>query len=433
MSNIVAIVGRPNVGKSTLFNRMVGARQAITDNLSGVTRDRQYGSVFWNGKNFTVIDTGCFVQHSDDLFEAAIREQVDIAIDEASVIIFMVDVMTGITDLDAEITEKLRKSTKKVLLVVNKVDNNERQMLANEFWSLGFEHTFFLSSMSGSGTGELLDEVALSLTEESDEFPEIPKISVIGRPNVGKSSFINALMGEQRHIVTEIAGTTRDSIHTRYNKFGKDFFIIDTAGLRKKQQVEENLEFYSVIRTVRAIEESDVCILMIEATAGIESQDLSILQLVLRRNKGLVILVNKWDLKEKETNTARDMEKIIRQKMAPFTDVPILFVSVFEKQRIYKALETALQVAENRARKITTSKLNEVIEEAVGKQSPPSFRGHLIKIKYGTQLPLHYPAFAMFCNYPDEVKENYRNFLENQLREKFQFTGSPIRIIFKQK
>ena len=433
MSNIVAIVGRPNVGKSTLFNRMVGARQAITDNLSGVTRDRQYGSVFWNGKNFTVIDTGGFVQHSDDLFEAAIREQVDIAIDEASVIIFMVDVMTGITDLDAEITEKLRKSTKKVLLVVNKVDNNERQMLANEFWSLGFEHTFFLSSMSGSGTGELLDEVALSLTEESDEFPEIPKISVIGRPNVGKSSFINALMGEQRHIVTEIAGTTRDSIHTRYNKFGKDFFIIDTAGLRKKQQVEENLEFYSVIRTVRAIEESDVCILMIEATAGIESQDLSILQLVLRRNKGLVILVNKWDLKEKETNTARDMEKIIRQKMAPFTDVPILFVSVFEKQRIYKALETALQVAENRARKITTSKLNEVIEEAVGKQSPPSFRGHLIKIKYGTQLPLHYPAFAMFCNYPDEVKENYRNFLENQLREKFQFTRSPIRIIFKQK
>src|SRR6188768_879127 len=433
MSNIVAIVGRPNVGKSTLFNRMVGARQAITDNLSGVTRDRQYGSVFWNGKNFTVIDTGGFVQHSDDLFEAAIREQVDIAIDEASVIIFMVDVMTGITDLDAEITEKLRKSTKKVLLVVNKVDNNERQMLANEFWSLGFEHTFFLSSMSGSGTGELLDEVALSLTEESDEFPEIPKISVIGRPNVGKSSFINALMGEQRHIVTEIAGTTRDSIHTRYNKFGKDFFIIDTAGLRKKQQVEENLEFYSVIRTVRAIEESDVCILMIEATAGIESQDLSILQLVLRRNQGLVILVNKWDLKEKETNTARDMEKIIRQKMAPFTDVPILFVSVFEKQRIYKALETALQVAENRARKITTSKLNEVIEEAVGKQSPPSFRGHLIKIKYGTQLPLHYPAFAMFCNYPDEVKENYRNFLENQLREKFQFTGSPIRIIFKQK
>ena len=433
MSNIVAIVGRPNVGKSTLFNRMVGSRQAITDNISGVTRDRQYGSVFWNGKTFTVIDTGGFVQHSDDLFEAAIREQVDIAIEEAQVIIFMVDVMTGITDLDAEIAEKLRKSSKKVLLVVNKVDNNERQMLANEFWSLGFEHTFFLSSMSGSGTGELLDEVAIELMDDSDNLPDIPKISVIGRPNVGKSSFINALMGEQRHIVTEIAGTTRDSIHTRYNKFGKDFFIIDTAGLRKKRQVEENLEFYSVIRTVRAIEESDVCILMLEASTGIESQDLSILQLVLRRNKGLVILVNKWDLMEKETNTARDLEKIIRQKMAPFTDVPILFVSVYEKQRIYKALEIALQVAENRARKITTSKLNELIEEAVGKQTPPSFRGHLIKIKYGTQLPLHYPAFAMFCNYPDEVKENYRNFLENQLREKFQFTGSPIRIFFKQK
>jgi len=433
MSNIVAIVGRPNVGKSTLFNRMVGGRQAITDNISGVTRDRQYGSVIWNGKNFTVIDTGGFVQHSDDLFEAAIREQVDIAIEEASVIIFMVDVMTGITDLDAEIADKLRKSSKKVLLVVNKVDNHERQMAANEFWSLGFALTLFLSSISGSGTGELLDEVAIDLTDDPDTLPDIPKISIIGRPNVGKSSFINALMGEQRHIVTEIAGTTRDSIHTRYNKFGKDFFIIDTAGLRKKRQVEENLEFYSVIRTVRAIEESDVCVLMIEATSGIESQDLSILQLVQRRNKGLVILVNKWDLMEKETNTARDMEKIIKQKIAPFNDVPILFVSVFEKQRIYKALEIALQVAENRARKIPTARLNELIEEAVNKMTPPSFRGHLIKIKYGTQLSLHYPAFAMFCNYPDEVKENYRNFLENQIREKFEFTGSPIRIFFKQK
>jgi len=433
MSNIVAIVGRPNVGKSTLFNRMVGGRQAITDNISGVTRDRQYGSVNWNGKSFTVIDTGGFVQHSTDLFEAAIREQVDIAIEEASVILFMTDVMTGITDLDAEIAEKLRRSSKKVLLIVNKVDNHERQMAANEFWSLGFPSTHFLSSISGSGTGEVLDEVAQELSDEDLALPDIPKIAVIGRPNVGKSSFINALMGEQRHIVTDIAGTTRDSIHTRYNKFGKDFFIIDTAGLRKKRQVEENLEFYSVIRTVRAIEESDVCILMLEAATGIESQDLSILQLVLRRNKGLVILVNKWDLMEKETNTARDMEQVIRQKMAPFTDVPILFVSVFEKQRIFKALETALHVAENRSRKITTSKLNELIEEAVNKQTPPSFRGHLIKIKYGTQLPLHYPAFAMFCNYPDEVKENYRNYLENQIREKFEFTGSPIRIFFKQK
>lgn len=433
MSNIVAIVGRPNVGKSTLFNRMVGARLAITDDISGVTRDRQYGSAFWNGKNFTVIDTGGFVQHSDDLFEVTIREQVDIAIEESNVIIFMVDVMTGITDLDAEIAEKLRKSGKKVLLVVNKVDNNQRQLAANEFWALGFENTFFLSSISGSGTGELMDEVAAELSDDTDEQPDIPKIAVIGRPNVGKSSLINALMGEQRHIVTEIAGTTRDSIHTRYNKFGKDFFIIDTAGMRKKRQVEENLEFYSVIRTVRAIEESDVCILMIEAITGIESQDLSIIQLVLRRNKGLVIVVNKWDLMEKETNTARDMERVIRQKIAPFSDVPVLFVSVHEKQRIFKVLEIALEVAENRARKITTSRLNELIEEAVAKQTPPSFRGHLIKIKYGTQLPLAYPAFAMFCNYPDEVKENYRNFLENQLREKFNFTGSPIRIFFRQK
>jgi GTP-binding protein len=433
MSNIVAIVGRPNVGKSTLFNRMVGQRQAITDNISGVTRDRQYGTGFWNGKTFSIIDTGGFVEHSDDIFEAAIREQVDIAIEEATVIIFMVDVMTGITDLDAEVANKLRKTNKKVLLVVNKVDNPERQLAANEFWGLGFESTHFLSSISGSGTGEVLDEVAENLSADEDEPLDIPKIAVIGRPNVGKSSFINALMGETRHIVTEIAGTTRDSIHTRYNKFGKDFLIIDTAGMRKKRMVEENLEFYSVIRTVKAIEDSDVCILMLDATTGLESQDLSILQLTLRRSKGIVILVNKWDLIEKETNTARDFEQVIRQKMAPFTDVPILFISVYDKQRIYKAIEVALQVAENRARKIPTSQLNELIESAIMKQPHPSFRGHPIKIKYGTQLPVPFPAFAMFCNYPEEVKTNYRNFLENQIREAFQFTGSPIRIYFRQK
>lgn len=433
MSNIVAIVGRPNVGKSTLFNRMVGQRQAITDNISGVTRDRQYGTGVWNGKTFSIIDTGGFVEHSDDIFEAAIREQVDIAIEEANVIIFMVDVMTGITDLDAEVANKLRKTNKKVLLVVNKVDNPERQLLANEFWALGFESTHFLSSISGSGTGEVLDEVAENLSAEEDQPLDIPKIAVIGRPNVGKSSFINALMGEPRHIVTEIAGTTRDSIHTRYNKFGKDFLIIDTAGMRKKRMVEENLEFYSVIRTVKAIEDSDVCILMLDATTGLESQDLSILQLVLRRSKGIMILVNKWDLIEKETNTARDFEQNIRQKMAPFTDVPILFISVHDKQRIYKAIETALQVAENRSRKIPTSQLNELIETAVAKQPHPSFRGHLIKIKYSTQLPTPYPAFALFCNYPEEVKTNYRNFLENQIRDAFQFTGSPIRIYFRQK
>ncbi|MBP6681283.1 MAG: ribosome biogenesis GTPase Der [Saprospiraceae bacterium] len=433
MSNIVAIVGRPNVGKSTLFNRMVGQRQAITDNISGVTRDRQYGTGFWNGKTFSIIDTGGFVEHSDDIFEAAIREQVDIAIEEATVIIFMTDVMTGITDLDAEIANKLRKSNKKVILTVNKVDNPERQLAANEFWGLGFESTHFLSSISGSGTGEVLDEVAENLSAEEDAPLDIPKIAVIGRPNVGKSSFINALMGEPRHIVTEIAGTTRDSIHTRYNKFGKDFLIIDTAGMRKKRMVEENLEFYSVIRTVKAIEDSDVCMLMLDATTGLESQDLSILQLALRRSKGIVIVVNKWDLIEKETNTARDFEQVIRQKMAPFTDVPILFISVYDKQRIYKAIEIALQVAENRARKIPTSQLNDLIEAAINKQPHPSFRGHLIKIKYGTQLPVPFPAFAMFCNYPEEVKTNYRNFLENQIREAFQFTGSPIRIYFRQK
>ncbi len=433
MSNIVAIVGRPNVGKSTLFNRMVGQRQAITDNISGVTRDRQYGTGFWNGKTFSIIDTGGFVEHSDDIFEAAIREQVDIAIEEATVIIFMTDVMTGITDLDAEIANKLRKSSKKVILTVNKVDNPERQLAANEFWALGFDSTHFLSSISGSGTGEVLDEVAENLSAEEDAPLDIPKIAVIGRPNVGKSSFINALMGETRHIVTEIAGTTRDSIHTRYNKFGKDFLIIDTAGMRKKRMVEENLEFYSVIRTVKAIEDSDVCMLMLDATTGLESQDLSILQLALRRSKGIVIVVNKWDLIEKETNTARDFEQIIRQKMAPFTDVPILFISVYDKQRIYKAIEIALQVAENRSRKIPTSQLNDLIETAINKQPHPSFRGHLIKIKYGTQLPVPFPAFALFCNYPEEVKTNYRNFLENQIREAFQFTGSPIRIYFRQK
>ena len=433
MSNIVAIVGRPNVGKSTLFNRMVGQRQAITDNISGVTRDRQYGSGFWNGKTFTIIDTGGFVEHSDDIFEAAIRDQVDIAIEEATVIIFMTDVMTGITDLDAEIADKLRKTNKKVILAVNKVDNPERQLAANEFWGLGFENTHFLSSISGSGTGEVLDDVAEALSSDEDEPLDIPKIAVIGRPNVGKSSFINALMGETRHIVTDIAGTTRDSIHTRYNKFGKDFLIIDTAGMRKKRMVEENLEFYSVIRTVKAIEDSHVCILMLDATTGLESQDLSILQLVLRRSKGIVVVVNKWDLIEKETNTARDFEQVIRQKMAPFTDVPIMFISVHDKQRIYKAVESALQVAENRSRKIPTSQLNELIEAAIQKQPHPSFRGHLIKIKYATQLPTPYPAFALFCNYPEEVKTNYRNFLENQIREAFSFTGSPIRIYFRQK
>lgn len=433
MGNFIAIVGRPNVGKSTLFNRITGARQAITDDISGVTRDRQYGTGNWNGINFTLVDTGGFVARSEDIFEKAIREQVEIALSEAHVIIFVVDVLTGITDLDQEIADMLRKSPKKVVVVVNKVDNHERSLAANEFWALGFEHTFFLSSISGSGTGELMDEIVEGLSNEDDEQSEIPKIAVIGRPNVGKSSFINALMGEERHIVTDIAGTTRDAIHTRYSKFGKEFFLIDTAGMRKKKAVEENLEFYSVIRTVKAIEESDVCMLILDAVQGLESQDLSILQLVLRRNKGVVLLINKWDLIEKETNTARDIEKKLREKMAPFTDVPIVFMSVLEKVRIFKAMEAALEVAENRNRKIPTARLNEVIEQIVEKRQPPSFRGHLIKIKYGTQLPLPYPSFVLFCNYPDEVKEEYRNFIENQLRQAFTFTGSPLRIHFRQK
>lgn len=434
MNNIVAIVGRPNVGKSTLYNRLIGERQAIIDDISGVTRDRQYGSSYWNGKTFTVIDTGGFVHGSEDIFEAAIRDQVTIAIDEAAVIIFMVDVTTGITDLDAEIADMLRRTEKPVFLAVNKVDNAERQMEANEFWSLGFEETFFLSSMTGSGTGELLDLVAEKLPEEVEpESNDLPKIAILGQPNVGKSSLTNALLGEERNIVTDIAGTTRDSIHSKYSKFGKEFLLIDTAGLRKKSKVHENLEFYSVMRAIKAVEEADVCIIMIDAQTGIESQDMNILRLAQRRNKGIVILVNKWDLLDKETNTARDMEKEIRNKIAPFNDVPIVFISVLEKQRIFQAMDAALQVYENRQRKIKTSDLNEFILDAIERRPPPAYRGRLIKIKFVTQLPTYYPAFAFFCNHPKHVREPYKNYLENQLRKKFDFTGVPISIFFRQK
>jgi GTP-binding protein len=433
MPNIVAIVGRPNVGKSTLYNRLVGERQAIVDDISGVTRDRLYGTCEWNGKSFTVIDTGGFVKNSDDVFESAIREQVHIAMDEAKVIIFMVDVSTGITDLDEVMAKMLRKAKKEVILAVNKVDNNTRHLAANEFWSLGFENTLFLSSITGSGSGELLDEVAERLDTDGDELPEIPKFAVVGQPNVGKSSLINALLNEERHIVTEIAGTTRDPIHSRYTKFGKDFLLIDTAGIRKKAKVHENLEFYSVIRAVRAVEEADVCLLLIDAKAGVGSQDMSILSLALKRKKGLVILVNKWDLIEKETNTAKEFEENIRRKIAPFTDVPILFVSVLEKQRIFKAMDLAIEVYENRSRKIKTSELNEVLLDVMDKQPPPSHRGHIIKIKYITQLPTYYPAFAFFTNHPRHVKDSYRNFLENQIRKHFKFTGAPMSIYFRQK
>ena len=434
MSNsIVAIVGRPNVGKSTFYNRLIGERQAIIDDTSGVTRDRQYGSSFWNGKTFTVVDTGGFVKHSADVFETAIRSQVEIAIEEAKVIIFMVDVTTGITDLDEEVAGMLRRSEKPVYLAVNKVDNHNRMIDANEFWSLGFENTFFLSSITGSGTGDLLDDVVEHIEEEEPAEDRLPRFAIVGQPNVGKSSLTNALLGQERHIVTEVAGTTRDAIHSKYDKFDKEFLLVDTAGIRKKSRVHEDLEFYSVMRAIKAIEEADVCILMVDAQMGIEAQDMSIFRMAQRRNKGVVLLVNKWDLVDKETNTARDYEKELRNRIAPFSDVPIIFISVLEKQRIFKAVKAALEVYENRSKKIKTSKLNEVMLPAIEHYPPPSHRGRFVKIKYVTQLPTYYPAFAFFCNNPKHVKENYRYYLENQLRKHFNFTGVPVGVFFRKK
>ena len=434
MGKIVAIVGRPNVGKSTLYNRLIGERQAIIDDISGVTRDRQYGACIWNGKQFTVVDTGGFVKNSEDPFEKAIRSQVEIAVTEATVIIFMVDTTTGITDLDEEVAQMLRRSDKPVYLAVNKVDNHQRLLQANEFWSLGFENTFFLSSLTGSGTGEILDAVVEHIPAEEEEPPStLPRFAIIGQPNVGKSSLINALLGEDRNIVTDVAGTTRDAIDTHYNKYGKEFILVDTAGMRKKAKVHEDLEFYSVMRAIKALEESDVCILMIDAQTGVEAQDMSLFRLAQRRHKGIVILVNKWDLVAKETNTARDMEEEIRNKIAPFNDVPIIFISALDKTRIFKSVEAALQVQENRQRRIKTSQLNEIMLEVVERQPPPAYRGHYIKIKYVTQLPLAYPAFVFFTNHPKQIKEGYRNFLENQLRSHFDFTGVPMALLFRQK
>ena len=435
MSNVVAIVGRPNVGKSTLYNRLIGQQDAIIDNVSGVTRDRLYGTSDWNGVAFTVIDTGGFVQSSEDVFESAIRRQVKIAIDEASAILFMVDVTTGVTDLDEQVADMLRKSQKPVLLAVNKVDNHTRHLEANEFWSLGFEETFFLSSITGSGTGELLDALVENLGQEEESLDtDLPKIAIIGQPNVGKSSLTNALLGEERNIVTEIAGTTRDSIHTKYTKFNRTFFLIDTAGLRKKTKIHEDLEFYSTIRAVRAVEESDVCVILIDATTGIESQDLQIYQLAVKRKKGLVVAVNKWDLVEnKETNSARDMEREILARLAPFNDVPVVFVSALEKQRIFKVIELALEVYERRKTKIKTSELNDIMLKAIESYHPPAHRGKFIKIKYVSQLPTRTPSFAFFCNYPDFVKTSYRNYLENHLRKNFNFCGVPISIHFRDK
>ena len=434
MSYTVAITGRPNVGKSTFFNRLLEQRKAIVDDVSGVTRDRQYGVAEWIGKKFNVIDTGGFVAHSDDVFEREIRKQVHIAIEEANAIIFMCDVATGITNLDQEMAELLRKSPKPVFLVVNKVDNHARMLEASEFYSLGFKNIFFVSSISGTGTGELLDEICADVpADKEEEKGGVPKFAIIGQPNVGKSSLLNALTGKERTIVSDIAGTTRDSIHTTYNLFNKEFILIDTAGIRRKAKVNEDLEFYSVIRAVKAVDEADVCLLVLDAKNGITAQDLSIFSLSVKKGKGIVILVNKWDAVAKETNTARDYEKVLKQKLAPFKDVPIMFISATEKLRILQSMEMAIKVYESRQQKITTSKLNDVMLKATEAYHAPVIRGHPLKIKYVTQLPTIVPSFAFFCNYPDDVKTPYRNYLENQLREHFNFTGVPIRIFFRKK
>ncbi|HTQ65094.1 MAG TPA: ribosome biogenesis GTPase Der [Puia sp.] len=431
----VAIVGRPNVGKSTFFNRLLEERKAIVDDISGVTRDRQYGIADWNGKTFNVIDTGGFVPESKDVFEKEIKKQVLIAVEEANAIIFMTDTATGITLLDEAMATLLRGSVKPVFLVVNKVDNSDRLLQATEFYSLGFENIFFISAMSGSGTGELLDAVTALITESDTEVTEevLPKFAIIGQPNTGKSSLLNSLVGKERTIVSEVAGTTRDTIHTHYKLFKKDFILIDTAGIRRKAKVHEDLEFYSVIRAIKAMDEADVCLLMLDATKGISAQDLNIFSMIVKKGKGVVILVNKWDLVKKETNTAIEYEKELKQRFSPFVDLPILFISAKEKTRIYKAIEVALEVYENRQRKIPGSALNETMLKAVEAYHAPVVRGHSVKIKYISQLPTPVPSFAFFTNFPDDIKQPYRNYLENQLRQHFNFKGVPVRIYFRKK
>ncbi len=435
MGFTVAIVGRPNVGKSTLFNRLLEQRKAIVDDISGVTRDRQYGISDWNGKQFNVIDTGGFVHGSEDVFEREIAKQVLIAVDEADAILFLVDAGTGITTLDEEMANVIRRSIKPVFLVVNKVDNNDRMLDATEFYSMGFENVYFIASASGSGTGELLDAVADlipdTVAEESGD--ELPKFAIIGQPNVGKSSLLNALVGQERTIVSDIAGTTRDTIHTHYNLFQKEFTLIDTAGIRRKSKVHEDLEFYSVIRAIKALDEADVCLLLIDAEKGITAQDLNIFSLAARKGKGILLLVNKWDLVKKETNTARDYETELKKRLAPFDDVPVVFISALEKTRIFKAMETALEVYANRQKKVPTSKLNDIMLKAVQAHHAPVVRGHAIRIKFVTQLPTVVPSFAFFCNFPDDIKTPYRNYLENQLRKNFDFRGVPVRLFFRKK
>ena len=435
MSNILAIVGRPNVGKSTLFNRLLERREAIVDSTAGVTRDRHYGKSDWNGVEFTVIDTGGYDVGSDDIFEEEIRRQVQLAVDEATSIVFVVNVEEGLTDTDQEIYQLLRKANKPLYVVVNKVDSAKELLPATEFYQLGIEKYYTLSSATGSGTGELLDDIVRDFptTEYVDVFEGLPRITIAGRPNVGKSTLTNALLGDERNIVTDIAGTTRDSIETIYNKFGHEFILVDTAGMRKKSKVSEDLEFYSVMRSIRAIENSDVVILMIDATKGWESQDMNIFGIAQKNRKGIVILVNKWDLVEKETNTMKQFENQIREKIALFSDVPILFISALTKQRILKAVETAVEVYENRKKRIKTSKLNEIMLPIIENTPPPALKGKYIKIKYCTQLPTVTPQFAFFCNLPQYVKEPYKRFIENQLRKNFDFTGVPIEVYFRQK
>ncbi len=439
MGNLVAIVGRPNVGKSTLFNRLVGARHAIVDEMAGVTRDRIYGKSDWNGVEFSVIDTGGYVVNSDDIFEGEIRKQVSLAIDEADVIFFVVDAQVGITDMDEEMAQILRRSRKQVLLVVNKVENSEMYLNANEFYKFGLSEIYCVSAITGSGTGDLLDEAVKLMGPQPEETPveeetnRPPRIAVIGRPNVGKSSLINVLIGEERNIVTPIAGTTRDAIDTNYNKFGYQFTIVDTAGLRRKNKVNEDLEFYSVMRSIRAIESSDVCVLLLDATLGLENQDLNIFHLAVRNRKGVVIVVNKWDLVEKDTHSTKRYTETIQERIAPFSDVPVVFASALTKQRIHKVLETAMQVWNNRKQRIPTARLNEFLQQALEEHQPPAYKGKFIKIKYLTQLPTETPQFAFFCNLPQYIRDPYKRYMENRLREQFDFSGVPLQLHFRAK
>ncbi|MBM3187003.1 MAG: ribosome biogenesis GTPase Der [Bacteroidetes bacterium] len=436
MGNIVAIVGRPNVGKSTLFNRLTESRDAIVKEVSGVTRDRIYGKGEWNGYQFSVIDTGGYATTHEDIFEGEIRKQVEIAVQEATIIVFMVDVMTGIVEMDEIVAQLLRKSKKPVLVAANKVDNTDRIGLSSEFYSFGLGDVFDLSATNGGGTGELLDEMVKYFKKEDESIREedsLPRIAIVGRPNVGKSSMVNALTGQERNIVTDISGTTRDAIHSRYKAFGFDFLLIDTAGIRKKAKVTEDIEYYSVLRSVRTIENADVCLLMIDASEGIQKQDLSIYYMIEKNSKGVVVIVNKWDLVEKDQNTMIQFEKILREQLAPFNDVPIIFTSTISKQRIHKALEKAMEVHENRVRKIPTHQLNEVMLDIINATPPPAMKGKYIRIKFVQMLPTHAPTFAFYCNLPQYIPDSYKRFLENRLREKFNFEGVPLKLFFRKK